>query len=462
MREAVLAALVAVIAMACAGKTPPVPVVDTPKYPEFVAPTIPSDQANGRAAEGEARGWQFLQAGDLKSADRELSAALKVSPGFYPADAATGYLELARSDPKAALSHFEKVLERRPTYASALVGKGQALVQLNRETEALAVFEAAVSADATLTDIRRRIEVLRFRSAEQGLGAARDAARAGKLDDAVRLYTAAIAASPDSPFLYRELAAVERRTGAADAALVHFRKAAELDPSDAASVAQIGEVLEGSGDLEGAQKAYGDSLAIEADPAVEHRLEAVRARLELSRLPEEYRAIEQAPQVQRGDLAALIGVRLAPLLQGDPQLDAVLITDVRNHWAAAWIIEVARAGVMEPYANHAFQPRNIVRRIDLAQAIAPMLTRIAATQPARAKAWEDARLKFSDLSPGHLAYPAASAAVASGVLKANPDGTFQPSRPVTGAEATEAIDRLAALAGISSSTRGGSRRGTAR
>jgi Flp pilus assembly protein TadD len=462
MRKAVLAALVALTAMSCAGKTPPVPVVDTPKYPEYVPPSIPSDQANGRAAEGETRGWQFLQAGDLKSADREFSAALKASPGFYPADAATGYLELARSDPKAALSHFDRVLEHRPTYAAALVGKGQALVQLNRETEALAAFEAAVSADATLTDIRRRIEVLRFRSAEQGLGAARDAARAGKLDDAVRLYTAAIDTSPDSPFLYRELAAVERRKGAADAAVAHFRKAVELDPSDAASAAQIGEILERNGDVEGAQKAYSDSLAIEADPAVERRLDALRARLELSRLPEEYRAIEQAPQIQRGDLAALIGVRLAPLLQGDSQPDAVLITDVRNHWAATWIIAVARAGVMEPYANHAFQPHNLVRRIDLAESVARILTRIAATQPARAKAWEDARLKFADLSPGHLAYPAASAAVASGVMKANPDSTFQPSRPVTGAEATEAIDRLAALAGITSSTRGGSSRGTAR
>jgi len=61
-----------------------------------------------------------------------------------------------------------------------------------------------------------------------------------------------------------------------------------------------------------------------------------------------------------------------------------------------------------------------------------------------ASAW----LKFSDLSPGHLTYPAASLAVASGVMKSGPYNSFQPSRPVTGAEAIEAITKIEALAGM--------------
>ncbi len=444
-----------VIAASCAKKPLLAPVVTTPKYPDFVAPAIPSAEADTSAALSETRGWQFLQAGDLKSADREFSASLKAAPGFYPAEAAMGYLELARSDPKAALGHFDKALERRDAYASALVGKGQALLQLHREPEALAAFEAAVVADATLTDVRRRVEVLRFRMAQQGVDEARNAARAGKLDEAVRLYAAAIASSPESPFLYRELASVERRKNATDAALEHFRKAAALDPTDAGSLEQIGQILETRADLDGAVKAYTESLAIDRDPAVERRLEAVRARLELARLPEEYRAIEQALQITRGDLAALIGVRLGPLLQGPPQREAVLITDVRNHWAATWIMVVARAGVMEPYANHAFQPRSVVRRSDLAQVVARLLARVAPNGAARTR-WDNARVKFSDLAPSHLAYPAASAAVAAGVLKTGADGAFEPGRPVTGREAIDALDRLAAVAGAPNS-RGGAR-----
>jgi hypothetical protein len=108
---------------------------------------------------------------------------------------------------------------------------------------------------------------------------------------------------------------------------------------------------------------------------------------------------------------------------------------------------VARAGIMEPFANHAFQPRTVVRRVDLAQAVGRLLARAAVLNPGRVKTFESERLKFSDLSPGHLAYPAASAAVAAGVLTIGPGNSFQPSRPVTGAEAIDALTRIEALAG---------------
>src|SRR5262249_13248916 len=160
-------------------------------------------------------------------------------------------------------------------------------------------------------------------------------------------------------------------------------------------------------------------------------------------LPEEYRAIDQAPQVTRADLAALIGVRLAPVLQSMASRGGVLLTDVRNNWAEEWIMVVARAGVMDPNPNHAFQPRAIVRRTDLAQVVSRLLPRIA--PPAEVRAWQNARVRFSDLASTHLAYPAASLAVSSGVLTA-PDGIFQPVRVVTGAEAIEAIDRLERMA----------------
>jgi hypothetical protein len=104
---------------------------------------------------------------------------------------------------------------------------------------------------------------------------------------------------------------------------------------------------------------------------------------------------------------------------------------------------------MEPFANHAFQPRSVVRRTDLAQVVARLLGHITSGPNAeRARTWESARLKFSDLAPGHLAYPAASAAVASGAMKTGPDNSFDPSQPVTGAEAESAIDRIGALAGV--------------
>jgi hypothetical protein len=51
------------------------------------------------------------------------------------------------------------------------------------------------------------------------------------------------------------------------------------------------------------------------------------------------------------------------------------------------------------------------------------------------------------MAPGHLSYPAAAVAVASGVLPLRDGGRFQVADAVSGSEAVDAIARLRALAG---------------
>jgi tetratricopeptide (TPR) repeat protein len=151
------------------------------------------------AAQLQIRGWAFLQSGDLKTAEREFAVALKTTPAFYPAETALGYVELARKDPKAALPHFDRALELAADHpdVSALLGRGESLLALNRENDALAAFTAALAADPSLTDLAPRIEVLKFRNVEQGVSRAREAARARfglerMVDETERVYAEAL------------------------------------------------------------------------------------------------------------------------------------------------------------------------------------------------------------------------------------------------------------------------------
>jgi tetratricopeptide (TPR) repeat protein len=435
------------VAAACAPKIVPPPVVTTPRFPDFVRPIVPPAMAEGAAAINASRGWAYLQTGDLRTAEHEFSAALKNDPKFYPAETLLGYVEMARNEPKAALPHFDRALAADTADFAALNGRAQALLSLGREADALAALQLVLAVDPNQPDIRRRIDVLTFRLSEQSIARARQAVVAGRLDEAVQAYTTAIAASPDSPFLYRELGAIEKQQGRVDEALAHFRKAVALDATDTRSLVQIGDILAAQNDFEAAIQSYSEAAALEPGDEIERKIEDMRARVALARLPAEYREIDQATQITRADLAALIGIRLGRLIQAGERTDT-LITDVRNNWAQAWIMAVARAGVMEPFANHAFQPRAVVRRAELAQTVARLLARVGSLRPGSAKAWESARLRFSDLAPTHLAYPAASVAVAAGVLKTAPDTAFQPSRPVTGPEAIDAIAKLESLAGL--------------
>ena len=432
---------------ACATKVVQAPIVTAPRFPQFIAPEVPAELASSLPAWSHDRGWRFLQVGDFRNADQEFGLALR-TPDFYPAMAGRGYLELARDEPRAALAHFDQALAVRGDYLSALVGRGEALLALKRDGDAVSAFEHALTVNPGLSDIRRRVEVLKFQSLERDLAAARQAAQAGRNDEAVKLYGAAIVASPDSPFLYRELGLVETRRGDTAAALEHFRRAVELEPSDAASLGQIAVITEASGNLTEALRLYDESLAIEANTDLTRRRDAVRERIELAKLPDEYRAIPESPQITRGDLAALIGVRLGPVLR--QSRDTVVVTDLRNHWAGNWINDVVRAGVMQAFENHTFQPREPVDRADLAATVARLLADLAPQQ--RMSEWRAAGVRFSDVTLTHLAYQAASVAVASGVLDRAADESFQPSRRVTGAEAVQAVERLRAMTSLAANS----------
>ena len=452
MRTRLAVGLVAVLAVvsACAPKTTPVVLPGPPQFPDYVRPTVPSGLATSPLARQSEQAWQFLQAGDLRNADRETIASLKMQPDFVPAQATAAYIALARRDAKGAVAQFTLIADAHPDYVPALVGKGLALVATAQTALAAEAFRAALKADPSLIDIARRVDVLTLKGLQEELSVAREAARKGQPDAAMRAYRNAMAASPDSAFLYRELAAVERQQGQAPSAIEHLRRANDLDTTDAASFVMLGDLLEQQDDVAGALQAYADAVRLGTDAAVDAKVVALRGRLELATLPGPYRAIGNSVQVTRAELAALVGVRLTALVQTARVGNIGVITDIRGHWAERWITPVARAGILEAFPNHTFLPRAQVSRVDLAQAASRLLNLVAAMQPASARDWTGARGRFTDLNAGHLAYPAASMAVAAAVMQPTADGAFQPTRAVSGAEAIAAIERIRVLAGAGS------------
>jgi tetratricopeptide (TPR) repeat protein len=438
-------ALLLAAASACAPKTAP-PVATAPRYPSFMFPGVPAGLAQQPALVARHDGaWRFLQGGDLRAAEREFAWVTGELPTFFPSQVGLGYVSLARRDYREALERFELGLVFAPNYPSGLAGRGEALLGLGREAEALVNFDAAVAADPSLTELRARVESMRFRNQEDQVAAARKARDTGRLDEAATAYERALAASPESGFLYRELAAVEQRRGRLDAALAHARKALELDPSDVRAHLVAGEVFEAQRRFTAAVSEYEAAAAIEPGDDLATRIERARERAALAELPPEFQNIQQDPTITRAQLAALIGVRLDDLLLQATRPDAPVITDTRGSWAAPWIGAVVRAGVMDPYPNHTFQPGAYIRRSDLAMAVSRLLGMVGARSPRALEKWRAGRPAFGDLPATHLIYPAAAMAVGANVLMPLEGNTFQPGRAVSGAEALAALERIDAL-----------------
>jgi tetratricopeptide (TPR) repeat protein len=438
----VVAAVLLVVTAACASKKVPPPTT-TLAHPEFLYPSVPAPMQKTFAAEHVDLGWRYLQIDDLRGADREFAAALKSSSAMYPAQAGHGLVALARRDFDRAVAAFNAALAANASYAPALVGRGQALLALRREGEALASFDAALKVDPSLTDVRQRAEVLRFRGVQDLIETARAAAKADRVPEARTAYERAIAVSPESAFLYRELGVLERRAGNVEPSLTALRRATELDPLDSMAFVQLAEVLESRQDFTGAAAAYRKAVELDPSPELEARLAtATKSALE-AQLPPEYKAALGSAQITRGDLAAIIGVRLESIVKRAPTRQ-VVVTDMRTHWAAPWIALVAGAGIMPPFENHTFQPNAAVRRGDLAVAVSRLLSVVASNDSAlRARLTQ--RPAIADMNRRHVQYTAAAAVVSTGVMPLLEGDRFQVGRAVSGAEAADVVDKVGAL-----------------
>ena len=456
-RWTMAAVLLLPLAAGCARTVPP-PVVapGTERFPEYPKPDLPPDLARlARPAQQHELAWLQLQSGNARAAERTLTDLLRRTPAFFPSHAALGFVKLSDDRHVEALQSFERALAARPDYVPALVGRAETLVELGREGEAFEAYQDLLERVPGHPVAQRRVEVLRFRAVQSDVAAAQAALTANRLAEAREHYERAVKASPESAFLHRDLAGVERRLGNADRARTLVDRALALDPQDARSHALRGELLEAAGESEAALASYRRALDLDpAFPGLADRLATIETRLEEAALPPEFRAIGGSPRVTRGDVAALLAHRLSPLLH-DAARPTVLLTDGRNHWAQQAILLAARAGAMEVYPNHTFQPQAGMTRGDFAAIVNRVLTLIAARTPQAPAPWRDARLTFSDVRAGHALYLPISRAVASGAMKPFEGQVFGISRPMTGAEAVEAVDRLARLAEQAGAVGGG-------
>src|SRR5688572_3211248 len=390
--------------------------------------------------------WRRMQAGDLSRATSEFNEVLRRAPGFYPAATALGYIAAMDRKYDEAARRFDAAIALDRRYLPALTGRFDVALIRREDKVALATSDLILAVSPSHEDVRSQQDVLRLRVVQAQLARASSERSAGRLDAAQATLDETLAMVPDSAVVLRELALVEIARGRFDAAEAHARRSVELDSGDAQTHAVLATVFENTGRFSDASTELSRAIDIDPRPEWRERAAALKVRAEHDALPPEYRAIPSASTVTRGQLAAMIGIRLSDALGRSPRRVTVVVTDVRGHWAAPWILPVTGAGWMEPFANHTFQPSALIRRADLARVTWRAAQDLAAGQPAELSRWRASRPALADVSRAHLQYTAIAGALASGTMQLGADNRFQPNRPVTGAEVVAAVARLEQLA----------------
>ena len=239
------------------------------------------------AASADADAIAALQRGDLVAAEARFRAAIARYGARPDRLAMLGQILLRLARPQEAARALSDANAALPDNAAIELALGVALVQSGEPAAAQALLEHAVKTSPLDKDAWNALGLARSATGDvDGAGAAFERALAsaprftpalvnwcdalagaGRVDNAIRIATAAVERHPDDPDAWFTLGNLQMREGSLDAAREAYMRSAALFPGNAPTHINLGLVLQWSGRLADAEKEFRTARAIDpTDP----------------------------------------------------------------------------------------------------------------------------------------------------------------------------------------------------
>ena len=272
-----------------------------------------------------------------------LDKLLKQSPDTAPVLVVQAYIDLYAGRSVDGERRLQAVLSKHPAdpvaafYLAELAYARGDFVRANDLYGRLGASGLPVAG----SDMKRQRSLLL--TMEALLQDARRAADEGRLADAERFYRRALQLAPGEAALHGHLADILQREGKAEEAAAELRLQQQFSGPGPTLVASDNELaVAGIDDL----GRWGTQI-------------------------DRFREIRASKAITREQLAGLL-IRYFPQLTEFRQSPEIL-TDVQGSWAESAIQTVVGAGVLDPMANHTFQPTRTVSRGEFAVAVARLV-----------------------------------------------------------------------------------------
>jgi len=126
-------------------------------------------------------------------------------------------------------------------------------------------------------------------------------------------------------------------------------------------------------------------------------------------------------------------MRAANTLKGGP-------SDASGHWAEVWINELSGYGILEGAPGQPFHPDEHVNRAEYCMAVQRLLTIVTGDAGLETRYFGENPSRFQDVPSSHPAYNAMALCAERGIMQSDMiTGRFEPSKPVSGADALLSI-----------------------
>jgi tetratricopeptide (TPR) repeat protein len=424
--KAIMPAALVILAVACGGVRP--------VRVDFHLPAIES----GVFVDSYYRqGWEQLQKGDSASAYKSFQLS---EVRLDKKQAAFGYVFLARHKYSAASSQFAQALESNPDNFEAALGMAMIQEFEGRTAEAYRAYGALLLKVPDDAWIKLKYESIRS-SATQGF--LLEAERAKGVDNSRYIHALEQAAffSPDMTAITLQIADYYYGEGDWQRSQPYYEAVLEREPHNEAVLLKLAAIYEKKEKFELALVTIDRLLAFKpGDPFLEGEKKRIRDRVQEMNLPEKFKKIFFKAEIDREELAALIGFYFDRylLMEGAPEI----ITDIDGSFAKEYIIKACTTGIMRARPDHTFDRFTTPDRAGFAVTLYELIAYLKKQgHELRFTPLSEAPVA-ADLSPLHKDYEAIHFLLNSQVMALDAQGNFNSTQPVSPADVILALKKI--------------------
>ncbi len=354
-------------------------------------------------------GYAFLAQNRLGMARRNFEKALEINPGSLPAQFGLAEMHELLNEKKLAFQVYSKLRALYPAnawikvrYDSIKTSETEKYLKEaglykkeNQEDAYISALETASWYSPEMIDIK--VEIGDFFYSKQ------------QYQQAVNQYEKVLEKLSHNRALLRKVADVYEKMNRFDSALVIYRKMQELNP----------------GDLN-----------------ISNKINELKIKFHESNLPPQFKNIYFKNEINREELAALLGFYFDIYLESRPP---VIITDISGSFAKEYIIKVCSLEIMDLRPDHSFDRYAKINRAALAVVINALLKYL---EKKSLGVYDmqfhplDEVIEPADISPLHKDYETIKFLLNSGILKLDKQNRFNPTRDVSPYEVLETIKKI--------------------
>jgi tetratricopeptide (TPR) repeat protein len=398
---------------------------------------LPAIQNNEAADVYFSQGWEQLQKGDSAAAYKSFQLS-EVS--LDRKQTAFGYVFLARKKFSAAADQFAAALGTNPDNLEA--GMGMAMIHEfeGNTAEAFQAYGTLLVKAPEDAWVKLKYESIRS-SATQGL--LLEAEKAKNMDKAkyIRALEQAAWFSPDMTAITLQIADYYYGENEWLRSLPYYEAVLEQDIHNEAVLLKLAAIYEKKEKFDMALVTLDRLLALKpGDPFLESEKKRIRDSIQEMNLPEKFKRIFFKAEINREEMAALIGYYFEPFIKLD--LAPVIITDIDGSFAREYIIKVCTSGIMSARPDHTFDRFSTPDRAMFAVILNALIGYLEKN---------GRRLQFNplptaatgvDLSPLHKNYELIKFLVNAQVLPLDAENKFNPTRSVSPADVIYALKKI--------------------